>query len=270
MLTVDPSLLYLLGDPEDPRAVWTKLEEQFQRKTWANKLHLRRKLFSMKLREGESVNEHIKAKTVIFEAPAVISDAVTEEDRVVHLLASLPESYNALVTALEAQSENVPKWEVVTEWLLHQELKLQEKAPASSGNDRQRALAASSKRFSKPNSKGPKCHFCHSFGHIKKDCPKYQIWLTKKQEATPAETRQATSDEDVLIIIHALTTTCKNHCIVDSGATCHMSNHETVFFDMKPLTTPQEVTVGDGHSLQGTAVGAVNVETLHVARWKHQ
>ena len=33
VLAVDPSLLYLLGEPEDPQAVWRKLEEQFQRKT---------------------------------------------------------------------------------------------------------------------------------------------------------------------------------------------------------------------------------------------
>ena len=38
VLSVDPSLLLLLGNPEDSREVWTKLEEQFQRKTWANKL----------------------------------------------------------------------------------------------------------------------------------------------------------------------------------------------------------------------------------------
>ena len=40
VLAVDPSLLYLLGDPEDPKAVWKKLEEQFQPKTWSNKLQL--------------------------------------------------------------------------------------------------------------------------------------------------------------------------------------------------------------------------------------
>ncbi len=34
VLAVDPSLLYLLGEPEDPQAVWKKLEEQFQRKTF--------------------------------------------------------------------------------------------------------------------------------------------------------------------------------------------------------------------------------------------
>ena len=113
----DPSLLYMLGNRENPAAVWTPLEEQFQRKTWSNKLQLKRKLFSLKLKEGESVHQHIKTMTEPFEALAVIGDAVTEEDQVVYLLASFPPSYDMLVTALEAQSENVPKWELVTERL---------------------------------------------------------------------------------------------------------------------------------------------------------
>jgi len=40
VLPVDPSLLYLLGDPENPITVWKKLSDQFQKKTWANKLEL--------------------------------------------------------------------------------------------------------------------------------------------------------------------------------------------------------------------------------------
>lgn len=31
VLSVDPSLLYLVGDPEDPVAVWKKLGDQFQK-----------------------------------------------------------------------------------------------------------------------------------------------------------------------------------------------------------------------------------------------
>ena len=60
VLSVEPSLLYLIGDPEDPIVVWKKLADQFQKKTWANKLELRRKLYSLRLKEGESVQEHIK------------------------------------------------------------------------------------------------------------------------------------------------------------------------------------------------------------------
>ena len=36
VLAVDPSLLYLLGDPEDPKTVWGQLKDQFQKATWAN------------------------------------------------------------------------------------------------------------------------------------------------------------------------------------------------------------------------------------------
>ena len=54
VLSVEPSLLYLVGDPEDPAAVWGKLANQFQKRTWANKLELWRNLFSLRLKNGES------------------------------------------------------------------------------------------------------------------------------------------------------------------------------------------------------------------------
>lgn len=65
VLAVEPSLLYLLEDPVDPNVVWRKLEEEFQRKMWANKLQLRRKVFALKLKEGGSVNQHMKTMTEI-------------------------------------------------------------------------------------------------------------------------------------------------------------------------------------------------------------
>ncbi len=49
-----------------------------------------------------------------------IDEPVKEEDRVVYLLASLPENYNVIVTALEA-SPKVPEFSIVTERLLYEE-----------------------------------------------------------------------------------------------------------------------------------------------------
>ena len=89
--------------------VWKKLENQYQKKTWANKLELRRKLLSLGLKEGESVQQHVKVITEIFETLSVIGEPITEEDRVVHLLASLPEEYDMIVTMLES-SPNVHVW----------------------------------------------------------------------------------------------------------------------------------------------------------------
>ena len=48
----------------------------------------------------------------------------------VHLLGSLPESYDMLVTAFEASFE-VPKLEIVTERLLHEESKRKDKETTS-------------------------------------------------------------------------------------------------------------------------------------------
>ena len=35
VLAIETSLLYLLGDPQDPAIVWEQLSQQFQRRTWA-------------------------------------------------------------------------------------------------------------------------------------------------------------------------------------------------------------------------------------------
>ena len=122
VLSVDSSLLYLLGEPTSPITVWKTLSNQFQKRSWANRLHLRKKLYALKLRDGDSVQDHIRTMTETFSELAVVGDAISDEDRVVYLLASLPESYNMLVTAFEA-CEDVPKMEVVTERLLHEERK---------------------------------------------------------------------------------------------------------------------------------------------------
>jgi len=60
VLSIEPSLLYILGSPV---VVWKKLSDQFQKKTWVNKLELCRKLYSLRFREGESVQKHVKVMT---------------------------------------------------------------------------------------------------------------------------------------------------------------------------------------------------------------
>ena len=169
VLSIEPSLLYLLGDPQDPVVVWDKLSAQFQKKTWANKLALRRKLYSLRLKESQSVQQHIKEMTEVFEELSIVGDPIKEEDRVVHLLASLPSTFDVLVTALEA-SEDVPKMEVVTERLLREEIKLKEKEACGGTTHDMKALTSKQR----PRKKGPICNNCGKVGHIKRNCYELQ------------------------------------------------------------------------------------------------
>ena len=61
VLSVDLSLLYLIGDPV---AVWKNLEEQFQKKLWDNRLNLRLKLHTLRLKDCESGSRQDKAGDV--------------------------------------------------------------------------------------------------------------------------------------------------------------------------------------------------------------
>ena len=146
VLAVEPSLLYLIGDPEDPVVVWKKLQDQFQKKTWAKKLALQRKLHSLQLRDGNSVQDHIKAMIELFNELAIVGDVIEEEDRVVYLLASLPDSFNTLVTALEA-NEEVPKMEIATERILHADSKQKEKLNSDTSGEK--AMTTSQQEGSK-------------------------------------------------------------------------------------------------------------------------
>ena len=62
----------------------------------------------------------------LFNELAIVGNVIEGENRVVYLLASLPDSFSTLVTAIEA-NEEVPKMEIVTERILHAERKQKEK-----------------------------------------------------------------------------------------------------------------------------------------------
>ncbi|KAF2348088.1 hypothetical protein FHG87_021155 [Trinorchestia longiramus] len=120
VLGVDQSQLYLLRDLTDPVEVWRKLQNTFRKKSWAHKFRLKKKLFNMKLENGQNLQDHLKVFVELLEELAIIGDAIVEEERVIILLSSLPDRFSTLVTAIEA-NEKIPAWEVVTERLLNEE-----------------------------------------------------------------------------------------------------------------------------------------------------
>ena len=62
----------------------------------------------------------------------IVGEVITDKDIVVYLLASLPESFNILATALESN----PSMEIVIDRLMHEEKKLENCGVPKSVGDR--------------------------------------------------------------------------------------------------------------------------------------
>ena len=199
--------------------------------------------------------------TEICDELSVIGEPIREDDRVVYLLTSLPESYNVLVTALEASVE-VPTLAVVRERLLHEETKMKSRSNQFS----QGALTTSFK-------KKLRCHFCNKPEHFKRDCEEFVKvrGQTKKKNkmgafkvTITAEDENSTDSESTgLVVLHALSTksNTRDHWILDSGVTCHMCNKKGLFNHFRALQTPLNVTLDDGRNLQAIGHGKVALLT---------
>ena len=264
VMAIEPKLLYIIGEPEDPKVVYDKLCSVFQKKTWANKMRLRKKLYSLKLDHETSIHQHLKNFVEVFSDLAVIGDAVEDEDRVIHLLASLPDSFETFVTAMEAQ-EQVPSWEAVTEKLLH----VQEKSASRSKNEEALVSRPATKNVSaKKNKKLLKCYHCKKLGHFKNECPDLK---EKKEEGSFSRANCAcdsSSRKDDEYDSCGLTASVRllsaigktNGFILDSGASKHMCHQRQMFTSFIQLRNPFDVTLGDGSINKATAIGKVDLK----------
>jgi len=99
-MPVSTPQLYLITSCEEPKETWDDLKKHFKRGTLANKLFLKKRYFRKEMSEGNSIEIHLKELT---DKLSSIGAPILEENQVTSLLGSLPSSFSAMVTALEAR-----------------------------------------------------------------------------------------------------------------------------------------------------------------------
>ena len=187
------------------RSSQKKLWDQFQKKMWANKLVLRRRLYSLKLKEGDSVQEHIHKMTEIFEELAVIGER-----------GGPCCAFASKLTWVLQHACHSPM-EVVTEHLLNEERKQKDRADSES---------TLPKAMPVTRSKKIRCYHCKKLGNFKRDCR-----LLKQEESTRSKERRPKANKAAdqtkgkesdyaMLVSHALQAGSTGNWIVDSGATC--------------------------------------------------
>lgn len=265
-LNIEDDQIRHVRDCTSAKQAWTKLKEYHEKSTCTRKTQLMRVICDMKMEEDGDMEMHINQMNEMFGKLASIGEEkLSEAWRVPMLLRSLPESYDILVTALEARDEATLTLNVVQSKLIEE---YQKKKANSPGTDS--LLQVGSSR----NYNVVKCHFCQCDGHVRNDCEKYKRWLKKKsterqqngnsnfkmksneglRDGNQSANVISPSQQNYIFVINGC---YDNRWIVDSGATCHISNEKGMFRDID-YNVKERICVANGQSVisegRGTCV----------------
>jgi hypothetical protein len=94
--------------------LWNKLGKLYQSNTLVNKLFLRKNLYSTRIRDGDSVAGHLNAFNNVVSQLIIVEIKISDEDKYMSLLFSLPDSWDILAIAIGSNTTSFKFDEVVS------------------------------------------------------------------------------------------------------------------------------------------------------------
>ena len=148
-------------------------------KSVTNHIYLKRYLCTLRMKEGTNIVDHLNVFNTLLCQLTSIGVKMEEEDKVVTLLCSLPNSWDHIVTSISFSTADVLEYDSVVSALLTEEVRRKSSSEISTpeamvarGRSRERTQSSNGKSRSK--SKGGKIKarfwYCNKVGHLKKDC----------------------------------------------------------------------------------------------------
>jgi hypothetical protein len=268
--SINTDLVHLITECQTPKQILDKLKERFQRNTVANKLFLKQKLFSFKMKDCDSLNDHLRRMKEITDQLAAIKAPIPEDEHIVALLLSLPRSYNTLITALTAKGDNLSLTQVHQALMSEEEKRGLYKGKDGGGRVDKGETALQHEKTSR---KPIKCFGCGEENHVIRNCLKRKKGQHEnrnkpgnsyKHKATPEDAdgkRNEDSGGNVFVV--GLIAAEGNSCwIIDSGASQHMTANRDLLVNYCEFPEPEPVALGDGRSVNAYGYGQVDITMI--------
>ncbi|GJT21706.1 hypothetical protein Tco_0891643 [Tanacetum coccineum] len=157
LLCLSDEVIYEVADEETAAGVWKKLEKLYMTKSLINKLLLKQRLFSLRMKEGSSLKEHLDALNSILMDLKNVEVKIEYEDASLVLLVSLPSPLKVL--ELRQQASGSGGYESQSMGLL----------TTSRDRGRYRFEKGKDKGGASSSSRGPNprdiCNYCKETGH---------------------------------------------------------------------------------------------------------
>ncbi|GJZ42293.1 retrovirus-related pol polyprotein from transposon TNT 1-94 [Tanacetum coccineum] len=269
LLCLDNKVLREVNKEDSAVGVWLKLETLYMTKSLANKLYLKKKLFTFYMDSGKKLSEHIDEFNKLVGDLANIDVEIDDEDQALMLLTSLPSSYDNFEDTLLYGRESLILEDVLSS-LNSRELKKRTNAKDDGdglyvrGRSDHRGNQGRGSSRSKSKGKGTyklKCYICYSEDHLKKDCPKRNkkksTGFVKKNAGQGSGMHSEGYDNGNLLM--AVSEERFLEWIIDSGGSFHIAPRRDFLFDFKEFNGGT-VLLGDNkaHAIMG--IGKVGVQ----------
>ena len=91
-LCVSDSVLLNVSGEATVKNLWEKLGTLYQSKSLVNKLFPQKKMYNLRMKDGDSVTEHINAFNIVVSQLSSIDIKISDEDKCIKFFFSLPDS----------------------------------------------------------------------------------------------------------------------------------------------------------------------------------
>jgi hypothetical protein len=240
-LCLSDSVLLNVSEEATTKDLWEKLGKLYQSKSMVNKLFLRNNLYNLRMRDGDSVTEHLNTFNTVVSQLVYVEIKIPDEDKCISLLCSLPDLWNNIVVAIGSNTTSLSFEDVVSS-LLSEEMRRKNmevhstNALFSRGRSQERNRSNLSSGISKPNGRSKSigkfvrvCWRCGKERHYKNQCRSKVA--KKKGSEESSSTKEKTSREEGGDNYLASSSTHADHeaWLVESGASFHMTPHKEWF-----------------------------------------
>uniref|UniRef100_A0A2N9FEH3 CCHC-type domain-containing protein n=1 Tax=Fagus sylvatica TaxID=28930 RepID=A0A2N9FEH3_FAGSY len=259
--------MYDVMEENSTAGIWLNLEKRYMSKSLTNKLHLKQKLYGLKMTEGADLKQHINTFKQIISDMLRIDIKFEDEDKAMMLLTSLPASYEHMVTTLLYGKETLELEEVSEALLDHYQWKYKDSAESSGEGlvvkgyqDRGRKKDKDDKSArgrSKSKNKTIKCFKCQKKGHMKRECPE---WNKGKEESSTSVNVVADSESDGdMLSVSSSTDGLNNSWLLDSACSFHVTPHKN-WFDTYRSINCGSVRMGNDATCTIIGMGTIKIK----------
>ena len=116
-LCVSDSVLLNVSGEATAKTLWEKLGTLYQSKSLVNKLFLRKRLYNLRMKDGDSVTEHLNAFNTVVSQLSSVDIKISDEDKCISFLCSLLDSWDSLVIAIGSNKTTLNFDEIILAFL---------------------------------------------------------------------------------------------------------------------------------------------------------